>query len=97
MKKVIKKLEKDNVVLVTDTDQKKYYGVINRFDDKGFITKDSFYSKTFTVKCCEDITIGNGFDMFNEYSINEIIDELLSHGFTVYEFNTYKELFRWLE
>jgi hypothetical protein len=97
MKKVI--LEKPEVAVVelSNVSNEKYYGVSPDYDKKGFITKTDFNLGKYTVLSQRLLTKGNGWDSFDSQDLKTIIKKLISNTlFTVYEFDTSKELFTWL-
>lgn len=95
MKKVVikKELKEVSIDLVS---VEKYYG-IEEFDNKGFITQAQFESDKFITICTTEITKGNGWPSYNKCkNIHSLISRLIVDDITVYEFDTHKELFKWL-
>jgi hypothetical protein len=79
-----------------DVSISKYYGVKHHGGPKGFITSTG-YRKSFYTFSEDKLTIGNGWG--REYSnLKELIGYLLGVNlpFEVYEFDTAKEMFKWL-
>ena len=102
MTKVIK-YTADKVVTVAECSKRYYYGIYCKTDDdsdgynKGFITRSEYDDGCFVVMCACGFTNGNNFNSFrNHNDINALIHHLIDNKFTVYRFDTPKELFAWL-
>lgn len=93
MKKVVNEKEKE--VAISACNVNKYYGFYSKNAScKGFIAREDFENGKFTAYCTEHITEGNNFDSTNTFE--DCLKMLVSRGFQVYEFDTYKQLFKWL-
>lgn len=94
MKKVVIKQELKEVS-VSNLSTDKYYGI--KEVSKGFISQSDYDSNRFIVLCVMGITLGNSWGSYsNCRSLKTLTEKLISDGFEVYEFDTYKELFKWL-
>jgi hypothetical protein len=96
MKEVIVVKTKQKTIEASKVSPTKYYGVHDTIGDRGFITRSEFESGDYIVLCTVDITRGNGYNVDSTRFLSELITSLISKGIKVYEFNTYKELFKWL-
>jgi hypothetical protein len=96
MKKVI--LQKEEVTIeLSKVSPDKYYGVLNRSGSKGLITKRKYATGQYSAFCSESITKGNSWDMNDSDTITGLVKNLIElSNFSVYEFDTSKELFTWL-
>ena len=94
MKEVI--VTKQKTVPASKVSQSKYYGIRDTIGDRGFISRSEFDSGEYIVLCRVDITMGNGYNVDSTQSLPKLITSLVSGGIKVYEFDTYKELFKWL-
>lgn len=94
MKKVIKEQPEKttNIVNVNDS---KYYGVQTIAAVRGFTTMTNFRQHPYMIKSINCITQGNGWEMRN-ISLQNLLEECILRGWTVYEFDSAKELFTWL-
>lgn len=80
-----------------NVDPQKYYGVLVNNIDKGFITQETYCDGDFRVLACSDLTEGNNFYNFRgSETLTEFVKEILQRGEQVFEFNSCKDLFRWL-
>jgi hypothetical protein len=96
MKKVTRKYEMERV-LFSDIDAGKCYGVDNigtYNNEKGFISRKSIGSG-YEVKSSYGLTLGNCYG-FKGNTLADIIENILNGGFSVYEFDTSQEIFKWL-
>ena len=99
MKTVVKTLVPSDQTLVENVNERKYYGFMLTHNSPGLIIKDNFlgeekYMSMFFL----DITRGNKWGRSS--TLKGCIEHLLSHENKhnppqVFEFNTYKELFKW--
>jgi hypothetical protein len=88
-------IDSPTVVHASNVDSNLYYGILRKQDkSKGFITSTSF-REVYSPRCFDRLTVGNGFTSFESKSLKEVVKSLLNHGFSVYQFNTYKELLKW--
>jgi len=97
MKKVV--LEKPEVAVVEllNVNTNRYYGVSNKNGLKGSLTRRNFYNGQYSAFCCQSVTKGNAWDGHDSEKLVDVIKNLISSSlFTVYEFETSKELFAWL-
>ena len=96
MKKVVIK-EVVQEVSINNLSLDKYYGIKESPNWKGFITQSDYESNRFVTLCSEELTRGNGWEIHNNCrSLKTLIERLLKSNFEVYEFDTHKELFKWL-
>jgi hypothetical protein len=75
----------------------KYYGItpLDRYA-KGFITRELFDAGNFIVVVAKHMTNGNTWEIIGKSrTLAECINKARK-GFTVYEFDTPVELFKWL-
>ena len=74
----------------------KYYGVIHKYtSDKGFVSALPHNGK-FIIFCAIDLTEGSRFSGFvNCVTIQDAVTKA-QDNFTIFQFDTYKELFKWL-
>ena len=96
MKEVITVKTKQKTVEASKVSPIKYYGVLDSVKDRGFITKSEYESGDYMVLGTDGITEGNGYYTDTTESLSELITSLVNSGIKVYEFDTYKELFKWL-
>jgi len=95
MKKVIN-TDRDTVN-VSEVDSDKFYGFVqNHTNLKGFISRISYCSGDYQAKAITDLTEGNSWPIHTRSNLKDAIDNLLNKNFTVYQFDTSKELFTWL-
>jgi hypothetical protein len=90
---VIRKISKQTPVLKVSV--LKYYGIEDN-GDKGFITQSEYDSNNFVVLATEALTMGNSYCTHCTNNLEGILTGLINIGFVVYEFDTHKELFKWL-
>lgn len=84
-------------VSIKDLSVKKYYGVKENLGIKGFITQSDFDTNRFVALCTDEVTRGNNWPAFDGCrSLKTLTEKLIKAKFEVYEFETYKELFKWL-
>ena len=87
-------------VTVNEADKNKYYGVIVRpdlsSDKKGFITRERFDTGNFKLMGMDKLTNGNGWESFARPTLTDMLFDILSASYWVYEFDTWQELFKWL-
>lgn len=97
MKKVI---ESEEVTPLSSVNEDKYYGVINTSNRevvKGFIGRREYEYGEFCVFCSDKLTMGNTWPDYDSKNLTKLISDLInSKNFTVYEFDTSVELFKWL-
>jgi hypothetical protein len=96
MKEVITVKTKLKTIEASKVSPIKYYGVRDSVGDRGFITRSEYESGDYIVLCVEEVTEGNGYYTDTTESLSELITSLVNLEFKVYEFDTYKELFKWL-
>lgn len=96
MKKVINTSR--DTVNVSEVDSDMFYGFIqNQTNSKGFITRANFCHGNFQMKSITDLTEGNSWPTHSRSNnLQDSINNLLNYNFTVYQFDTSKELFTWL-
>lgn len=91
MKKVTKR---------TVLSDEKYYGVLETIrPSKGFLmSKDYRCNNGYRVICRDQVTRGNNFPFLNSATLEDFKKKVIedSYIFTVYEFETFQELFKWL-
>jgi hypothetical protein len=90
---VIRKISKQTEV--SKVSESKYYGIEDR-GDKAFITQSEYDSNNFILLATEALTLGNAYSTRCTENLEVLLTELINTGFVVYEFDTYKELFKWL-
>jgi hypothetical protein len=95
MKKVVES-ENLQVTPLSSVSEQKYYGVINK-NSKGFIGRKAYCGGEFCVFCAEAVTQGNTWSDYDNKSLKRVVSNLLNtKTFTIYEFDTYSDLFKWL-
>ena len=97
MKKVVKGTLPSDIVQLTEVNSQKYYGLKHPNDNsRGFISRSKFCNGEYIPMCCDELTNGNRWSCSD--SLTKLIGDLMSgpRPFTVYEFDTHKELFGWL-
>lgn len=80
---------------VSQTQDCKFYGIQRLNGDKGFITRENYKQGKYIARCLNLLTTGNSFTDFE----GDTLQECLCCGtetFTAYEFESVKELLRWL-
>lgn len=101
MKQVMNEIPPATTTLLRDTTIFKCYGVLHISGDKGFIHRDDFLEGKFRIRCSHSITGGNQWKdkRWNSASLYSVIKNILNdpnENFTVFEFDSAKELFKWL-
>ena len=98
MKKVVKKVTPEMEVAIDQVSSVKYYGVLAYSSrNRGFITRFPYWSGSFVALCSSKVTSGNNWDSYTSNTLSEFISTLLRNGFfTIYEFDTARELFAWV-
>lgn len=93
MKEVREQVE---TVSVSQVDQSKYYGV-ERFQQecRGFVTRGDYNVGSFILAATESVTNGNGWTQYRDEDLGRMIRFIIKRR-KVYEFDTAKELFKWL-
>jgi hypothetical protein len=96
MKQVVIEVPK-NVVAADETIDSRFYGV-DSGSSKGFICRSKYRTGPFTSFCGDNLTNGNTWSLDPEHSnsLQVAIKEYIRRGFSVFEFESYKELFKWL-
>lgn len=92
MRKVVKSFD-ETVTLLSDVSAGKYYGLIpnpNDETDKAFVVREQYESGDFIVLSLTELTNGN------DYRRDSDLEFLLGCFSEIYEFDTAKELFKWL-
>lgn len=95
MKKVIIKVENE-LVEVSNVDEEKYYGMQGLHSNKGFVVQSQFKSGNFKILSSESFTYGNGWSDYENNNLISMFNRILKDNKTIYEFDTSKELFKWL-
>lgn len=73
-----------------------YYGVIQKHrGDKGFVSTSS-YKGRFIILCVDSLTTGNSFAGCESYATLKELCTENQERFTIFQFDSYKELFKWL-
>lgn len=99
MKKVVRKQQQ---AFLEDVNPAKYYGIQDNNKYKGLIHKNEYTKGNYKAYCRTLITNGNGFlikckDPPVTDDLQVFIGAFLDSGsYTVYEFDTPQELFKWL-
>lgn len=96
MKEVITVKTKQKTIEASKVSPSKYYGVRDSVGDRGFITRSEYESGNYIVLCTPGVTEGNGYNVNTTESLSELITSLVNSKIKVYEFDTHKELFKWL-
>jgi hypothetical protein len=96
MKEVITVKTKLKTIEASKVSPNKYYGVLDNAGDRGFITRSEYESGDYIVLCTYGVTAGNGYYAETTESLSELVTSLVNSEVKVYEFDTYKELFKWL-
>lgn len=100
MKSVVLKRPVLEVTEYSDVSIDKYYVVVDiphRWS--GFITREDYSVGNFRILCFDSLTNSNGVTKYEKLKISELssfIERLLTDGLKVYEFDTMRELCRWV-
>ncbi len=106
MKHVLTKPPTQTYVHIENVDHTKYYGVSysgeqkSSLGQKAFLTRQHYSSGptgVFMWRCVDGVNRGNG--IFSErgyYSVADAIKQCMEFNVEVFEFDTAKELFKWL-
>lgn len=96
MKKVILEQPEVAVIELSNVNKDKYYGIIQG-GAKGFVTRKDYDQGVYYPLVCESVTNGNTWNIHINTELKGLVRNLISNtSFTVYEFDTSKELFSWL-
>ena len=87
-------------VAIKDVSPKKCYGLLF-YGGKAFLLTKAYFNayipNTFYWLCADDITKCNRIGFTDGYpSISEAIESMIVHGYKIYEFDSDKELLKWL-
>lgn len=93
MKKVYK-TDPDNIVHISNISKNKYYGIVNKSNEKGFLVADNYGSDFYKAQCKNGINDGDHFGIPALLKIK--IENLIESQFEIFEFDTPGELFAWL-
>lgn len=96
MRKVVKVILRNEVASVDYVTSEKYYGFVNKFKAKGFVTREKYDDGDYTARAVNAITEGNSWTQHSGNTVKEIIVSMLNAGFTVYEFDSGTELMKFL-
>lgn len=96
MKEVVNQ-DQSTVIHFTNVSSERYYGVVLG-DARGFVTMTGYNEGTYTARCVDSLTQGNGWseEGHETTSLSEFLGRILEDGNRVYEFSSYKELLAWL-
>lgn len=78
--------------LTRDASTDYYYGIEDG-EYRGFITKNY---EQYMIRYLKNITMGYGNNSHNHHSFQRCLEDIVTSGYTVYEFNTHRELVEWL-
>lgn len=96
MKQVLTSIPKSNFILAAQASHNKYYGVLNiSTKRRGFITRTVFDTGDHELRCIEQITNGNGWDV-TASELSDLIKLAIEEGWNVFEFETPEELMKWV-
>ena len=95
MKKVVFATSPPEKVIVTQASPNKYYGYLNG-EVKGFISRDDYRRGPYRARSLNLLTMGNCLGVTPTDSLVDLIIALLGLSIVVFEFDTDKELIRWL-
>jgi hypothetical protein len=97
MRKVVKTLAPIQETSLESVHWEKYYGVeTNLKIGKGFITREKYMEGDYIVLSRHLITASNGWSYLYSPSLKALINTCIIERFSVYEFDTPQELFKWL-
>lgn len=100
MKQVSNTPPVSNIVYIDNVSTEKYYGIINKMSiekQKGLIIQENFNYGVYKVYAIDKITNGNKWSQYERESLKGVILALLHTTlFTIHEFDTAKEIFKWL-
>jgi hypothetical protein len=86
-----------DTVNVSEVNSYKFYGFVqNHTNSKGFISRVSYGGGNYQMKAITELTEGNSWPSHSRSNLQGTIENLLNKNFTVYQFDTSKELFTWL-
>lgn len=101
MKKVVTNLQ-IGITDIGNVTDRKYYGILmpaGNFGLKGIIMRDSYCAGSYVGRAFNGITYGNMWDRSNSPTLEDCIKYFLvgpdASDFSVYEFDTWQELFQW--
>jgi hypothetical protein len=96
MKKVINNNDQ-TTTSVDNVNVMKYYGISHtNANSKGFITRENYESGLFVTKCISGLTNGNCWSGQNSSSLINLIKQMISSNYQIFEFDTYREILQWL-
>ena len=95
MKKVILNESQVATIVLDDVTSDKYYGAQIR-DRKGFISRQGYGQGDFRLYAVDSVTVGNAWSFFDFPILSTVISRILDANNNVFEFDTAKELFKWL-
>ncbi len=108
MLKIIKKIGKPlNIIEIDDISTDAYFGVSMKKEDpsreykdyehcRGFISKREFSDGKYMILCPYQVTHGNGWDGWDDSSLENMLTRLVDSEKDVFQFNTFHELFTWV-
>lgn len=101
MKTVVLTKPKSQVIGIEGVNHVKYYGMLYRECRKAFLTRREYLTEEkgggFYWLCCHDVNLGNrmmGGTIYN--SAKEAVEAVLNVKYSVFEFDSDRELFKWL-
>jgi len=84
-------------VNVQRCDADKYYGLSKAGSPRGFITRDDYDRGNFRAKVVRSLTRGNDWTFIQGPDLPAVLANAIAKSkFTVFEFDTHKELMTWL-
>jgi len=96
MKKLVQQKPEALVFTSNEADEEKFYGVRHTtFNDKGFVTRTSHQDGDYKALITEALTKGNCWDQFHSPTLEGLFQKI-DGNFEIFEFETFKELGRWL-
>lgn len=97
MKNVVKQIVPKSVVSIADAKADKFYGILRPNRIRTFIIRQSYDKGSFRVPFVSDeMTNGNSYSNYEHNSLIEVISYAMDNDAEVKEFDTAKELFKWL-
>jgi hypothetical protein len=93
-------IDSPTVVQASNVDSNLYYGILRKEDkSKGFITRELYNQGKHIVSIIYELTNGNGpriEDNVDYSDLSSVINNLITGHSEVFEFDTPKQLMKWL-
>ncbi len=86
---------------VTVVNNNRYYGfsLSKSGNMRGYITREVYGKGKYVCRCLSCLTQGNGWETWDDDTLHGVINRLIAFAtneYTVYEFDTYRDLMKWL-